>query len=137
MAQKKNIYMLQVNYPYGKTAHLPYTAGVLMSYAMADRRIRETYTLRKIFFLRDDPAVVIDGIREPDVIGFCTYLWNFEYNKYIAREVKKRYPSCTVIFGGHHVPPGGSLLEERGHPFRREHLCRQAHQQERCVRPRL
>ena len=107
----RNIYMLQVNYPYGNTAHLPYTAGALLSYAMADHRIGQAYRLKKIFFLREDPASLLEKIEEPAVIGFCCYIWNFEYNKHIAREVKKRWPSCVTIFGGHHVTPGGGLLE--------------------------
>lgn len=109
---KKNVYFLQVNFPYGKTAHLPYTAGALTAYAMADERAAEAYVLRDIFFLREEPDKLLAKIKDPDVIGFSTYIWNFEYNKFIAREIKKRYPGCTVIFGGHHVAPGGELLEE-------------------------
>lgn len=111
-AKKKNIYMLQVNFPYGKTAHLPYTAGALMSYAMADDRIADCYGLKDIFFLREPPEQLLAKIKDPDVVGFSSYIWNFEYNKYIAREVKRRFPGCVVIFGGHHVEPGGGLLEE-------------------------
>lgn len=110
--KKKKIYMLQVNFPYGKTAHLPYTAGALMAYAMADERIAEKYELEDIFFLREPPEMLLAKINEPEVIGFSTYIWNFEYNKHIARKIKERYPGCTVIFGGHHVVPGGELLEE-------------------------
>ena len=110
--KKKTIYMLQVNYPYGNTAHLPYTAGALVSYAMNDPRIESAFILKKIFFLREDPLSILDRIKAPDVIGFCSYIWNFEYNKYIAKEIKKRYPACVIVFGGHHIRPGGSLLEE-------------------------
>lgn len=110
--KKRNIYLLQVNYPYGNTAHIPYTAGVLISYAMEDRRIMDAYCLKRIFFLREDPAVLLEKIKEPAVVGFCSYVWNFEYNKQIASSIKARYPSCMIIFGGHHVAPGGRLLEE-------------------------
>ena len=82
-----------------------------MSYAMNDPRIEESYTWQKIFFLREDPNTLVDKIKSPDVVGFCSYIWNFEYNKYIAKMIKKRYPSCVIIFGGHHIVPGGSLLE--------------------------
>lgn len=109
---KKNVYMLQVNFPYGKTAHLPYTAGALMAYAMADEHIAQRYELKDIFFLRESPETLIEKIQDPAVIGFSSYIWNFEFNKYIAREIKKLYPDCVVIFGGHHVSPGGELLEE-------------------------
>ena len=111
-AKKQNIYMLQVNFPYGKTAHLPYTAAALMSYAMADEAVRGRYALKDIFFLREPPERLLAKIEDPSVVGFSSYIWNFEYNKYIAREIKKRYPDCVTIFGGHHVAPGGALLEE-------------------------
>ena len=32
---KKKLYFFQVNYSYGKTAHIPYTAGQLCAYAFA------------------------------------------------------------------------------------------------------
>ena len=110
--KKKNIYMLQVNFPYGKTAHLPYTAGALMSYAMADELVADSYELKDIFFLREPPESLLAKIEDPAVVGFSSYIWNFEYNKFIAREIKKQFPDCVTIFGGHHVAPGGGLLDE-------------------------
>ena len=87
--KKKNIYMLQVNFPYGKTAHLPYTAAALMSYAMADELVADSYALKDIFFLREPPESLLAKIEAPAVVGFSSYIWNFEYNKYIAREIKQ------------------------------------------------
>lgn len=104
--------MLQVNYPYGKTAHLPYTAAALMSYAMNDEAVSSRYGLKDIFFLREPPEQLIEKIEDPSVVGFSSYIWNFEYNKHIARRVKERFPGCVTVFGGHHVTPGGGLLEE-------------------------
>ena len=104
--------MFQVNYSYGKSAHLPYTAAALVSYAMADKKIADEYELCDIFFLRNSIDEIIGNIVSPDVIGFSTYIWNFEFNKAAAKKIKSLYPNCTVIFGGHHVSPGGSLLEQ-------------------------
>ncbi|MBQ9879253.1 MAG: cobalamin-dependent protein [Clostridia bacterium] len=110
--KKRNIYMLQVNYPYGNTAHLPYTAAALMSYAMNDEAVSSRFELKDIFFLREPPEQLIEKIEDPSVVGFSSYIWNFEYNKYIARRIKERFPDCVTVFGGHHVTPGGGLLEE-------------------------
>ena len=104
--------MLQVNYPYGKTAHLPYTAAALMSYAMNDEAVSSRFELKDIFFLREPPEQLIEKIEDPSVVGFSSYIWNFEYNKYIARRIKERFPDCVAVFGGHHVTPGGGLLDE-------------------------
>lgn len=109
---KKNLYFFQVNYSYGKSAHIPYTAGQLSAYALADKDVGEYFQLREIFFLRENVNEVMARIENPAVAAFSTYIWNFNYNKTLARMIKEKYPDCIIIFGGHHVSPGGSLLEE-------------------------
>ena len=39
-------------------------------------------------------------------------MWNFNFNKEVARRIKEKYPECVIIFGGHHVAPGGGMLTE-------------------------
>ncbi len=109
---KKKLYFFQVNYPYGNSAHLPYTAGHLVAYAMQDKDIKESFTLEDIFFLRDAPEKIMNKIDSPAVVAFSTYLWNCNFNKAMAEMIKKKYPSCVIVFGGHHVAPGGKMLEE-------------------------
>lgn len=108
----KKIYFFQVNYLYSRTAHLPYTAGALLSYAFADSDIKNEFTHEKIFFIRKSPSEIIGKIENPAVCAFSCYIWNFEFNKAMARLIKEKYPDCTVIFGGHHVAPGDALLNE-------------------------
>ena len=109
---KKKLYFFQVNYPYGKSAHIPYTAGQLAAYAFADVDVAESFELERIFFLRESPDKVMAQIEEPAVAAFSTYIWNCNYNKTLARLIKEKYPECVIIFGGHHVAPGGGMLEE-------------------------
>lgn len=109
---KRKLYFLQVNYIYGKSAHIPYTAGQISAYAFADRDVEENYSLERIFFLREPVDSLLEKIDNPSVVAFSTYLWNSNYNKEVARRIKEKYPDCVIIFGGHHVAPGGGLLEE-------------------------
>lgn len=109
---KKKLYFFQVNYSYGKSAHIPYTAGQLAAYAFDDAIVEKTYTLEKIFFLRDDVEKVVSQVVNPSVVAFSTYIWNCNYNKAVAESIKRKYPDCTVIFGGHHVAPGGRMLDD-------------------------
>lgn len=109
---KKKLYFFQVNYPYGKSAHIPYTAGQLAAYAFDDKDVEENFTLSKIFFLREDISKVLSKIENPSVVAFSTYIWNYNYNKMVAKLIKEKYPQCVIIFGGHHVYPGGKMLEE-------------------------
>ncbi len=109
---KKSLYFFQVNYPYGKSAHIPYTAGQLAAYAFADKDVSENFVLSKIFFLREDIKKVMQQIVNPSVVAFSTYIWNYNYNKEVAKLIKEKYPDCVIIFGGHHVSPGGGMLDE-------------------------
>ncbi len=109
---KKKLYFFQVNYPYGKSAHIPYTAGQLAAYAFADKDVADNYNLENIFFLREPVDSVMDKIDEPFIVAFSTYIWNFNFNKTVAKMIKEKYPECIIVFGGHHVAPDGSLLEE-------------------------
>lgn len=109
---KKKLYFFQVNYSYGNSAHLPYTAGQLAAYAFEDKDVAENFVLEEIFFIRDSVEKIMSGIHDPAVAAFSTYLWNSNFNKEIARRIKEKYPDCVVIFGGHHVSPGGEILNE-------------------------
>lgn len=109
---KRNFYFFQVNYSYGKSAHLPYTAGQLSAYAFADKDVAENYHLDRIFFLRDSVDNVMNKISNPYLVAFSTYIWNCNFNKAIAKRIKEKYPDCKIVFGGHHVAPGGGMLEE-------------------------
>ena len=91
---------------------MPYTAGQLCAYAFADKEVNEGFCLEEIFFLRENPSDVLKRISEPSVVAFSSYIWNFNYNKALARMIKEKYPGCVIIFGGHHVSPGGALLDE-------------------------
>lgn len=101
-----------MNYPYGKSAHLPYTAGQLAAYAFADKDVADNYSLENIFFLREPVDSVLEKIEAPFIAAFSTYIWNCNYNKEVARRIKEKYPECIIVFGGHHVAPGGGMLEE-------------------------
>ena len=109
---KKKLYFFQVNYLYGKSAHLPYTAAQLSAYAFADRAVADNFELSEIFFIRESVDGIMAKIDNPSVAAFSTYIWNSNFNKEIARRIKEKYPDCVVIFGGHHVSPGGGMLDE-------------------------
>ncbi|MCL2300881.1 MAG: radical SAM protein [Firmicutes bacterium] len=114
--KKRNVYLVQVDVlrkaPMFYTAYLPYTAGALWSYARQEPTVAEHYALREIFFLRDPIDGVLPRIENPFLVGFSCYCWSTEYNKALARAVKRAFPDCYILFGGHNVPPGSSMLEE-------------------------
>ncbi len=109
---KKKLYFFQVNFSYGKSAHIPYAAGQLCAYAFEDKEVNESFSLEDIYFLRESIDAALERIKEPSVVAFSTYIWNCNYNKTLAEKIKEKYPGCVIVFGGHHVPPGGKMLEE-------------------------
>lgn len=112
MCDKKNVYMVQPNYLYGKTAHIPYAVGTIVAYAMSRPDVTEKFAFKEIIFLREDINSLVERMEKPFLVGFSTYLWNFEYNKALARKVKEKFPDCVTVFGGHHISNGGEMLVE-------------------------
>ncbi len=109
---RKNVYFFQVNYAYGNSAHLPYTVAHLAAFAWQNQQVAEAYELRDMFFLREAPGEIIGKVDNPFLVGFSTYVWNYEYNKSLAKLIKDRFPECVIVFGGHHVPPSDDFLRE-------------------------
>ncbi len=111
----KNVYFVQVDvsatYNH-QTAYLPYTAGVLAAAAWESETVKENFIFKDFVFLREDVAQVAGRMENPSVVAFSCYSWNTEYNKALAREIKKLYPNCINIFGGHNVPDDFTMLEE-------------------------
>lgn len=82
--------------------HLPYTIGALWSYAIQNTRIVDNYEPTFIFKRQAVPSL-IKQINNPDVAMFSCYLWNWEYNKTVAKLIKDKYPHCLIVFGGPQV----------------------------------
>ena len=103
----KNIYMLQPCDTHGsgknESAYLPYATGLLIAYAFQNETVREHYRMKRFLYKKEAIEEAIDSFDEPAVVGFSTYLWNFEYNIAFAKRLKERYPDCRVVFGGHNV----------------------------------
>ena len=110
--EKKKVYLVQANYTYSGSAHLPYAVGMLQAFSMKDKQVADIYSFESIIFERKSPREIIDGISDPSVIGFSCYVWNYEFNKTIASAVREKYPECKIIFGGHHVREGHEQLEK-------------------------
>ena len=100
---RKNVYMVQANYLYGKEAYLPYAAGALAACAWADKEVNDNYVLKRFVFVREDVEEAVDSFERPYLVTFSNYIWNFEYNKAFAKKLKEKYPECIVVFGGHNI----------------------------------
>ncbi len=106
----KNIYLVQANAIYGdkiKNTYIPYAIGCLAAFAFDDDEIKNEYKLGKFIYTREDIKKAVSELEKPFLAGFSTSVWNSEYNKAFARELKAVYPDCITVFGGHQIPPDG------------------------------
>ena len=113
----KNVYMVQVDFTANDSVgsfYLPYATGLLCAYAWTDDFVRQTYNFGGFIYKRTDIDKVLKKIKEPAVVGFSNYVWNTEYNKTLAKKIKKKYPDCKILFGGHNVPDDVSMLKDYG-----------------------
>lgn len=58
--------------------------------------------VRLIDLGREDVEAYVQRIVawEPEIVGFSIYVWSTPTLVAVAREVKRRHPSCTIVFGG-------------------------------------
>ncbi|NLO45743.1 MAG: radical SAM protein [Clostridiales bacterium] len=116
-AKKNNIYFVQIGDVFsggGESAYLPYAAGAIAAQAFSNSEISAKSRLADILFRRLPLAESLAILKLPFLVGFSSYVWNYEYNKRLAALVKKAYPDCVTVFGGHNIPNGCALLEECG-----------------------
>lgn len=112
---KKKLYFVQPNTMLGNSIYFPYAVGVLASYALQFEDINQSYELAGIIFKEDPQEQVFDCVKDPFIVGFSNYFWNYKYNLDTAKAIKERYPECTIVFGGHQVPRNTEFLEK--YPF--------------------
>ena len=111
----KNIYFVQVDVSATlgtQNAYLPYTAGILAASAWTSKIVKSNYCFKEFIFLREEISTVISRMDNPFMVAFSNYCWNTEYNKLLAEAVKKNWPDCVTVFGGHNVPDNFSFLED-------------------------
>ena len=80
--------------------YLPYSAGVIWSYASTDTWVRENFECTEMVWRRDDVEQVAQRLCHNDVVAFSTYVWNHQYNYALARRIKEIQPKCLIVFGG-------------------------------------
>lgn len=107
----KEIYMIQPNSVYGNSVYFPYAVGSLIAYVFKDEAVKGEYKFKNFIYKKQDIKQVVDSLENPFLVGFSCYVWNYEYNKVLASAVKKSFPDCTVIFGGHQINEHSEVID--------------------------
>lgn len=100
----RNVYFTVINDVFARQVQLPYAPALLWAYAITDPIIASEYSLGGFFFIRSTPEEVISKMENPDVVGLSCYVWNWEFNKRLAKLIKEQYPHCLVVMGGPQPP---------------------------------
>lgn len=101
---KQKLYMIQPSSRHTNVMPLPYAISVLHAYVCNNTEIMENFEFPDYVFEKKTVSQVLKEIIDPYALFFSCYIWNYEYNKALAREVKRIYPQAKIVFGGHNVP---------------------------------
>lgn len=80
--------------------YLPYSAGVVWSYAVADPWVRDNFEVTEWVWRRDEVSPIAERLAQNEIVAFSTYVWNHNYNYELARQIKSINPNVLTIFGG-------------------------------------
>jgi len=101
---KRKMSWVQPNFQQGpkefNAYYLPYSAGVILSYALASPEVSEHWELDQLIWHREPVEEVAQRLRDNHVVAFSTYVWNHRYNYKLARRVKELNPEVVIMFGG-------------------------------------
>ncbi len=112
---KKKLYFIQPNTLLGNSIYYPYAVGVISAHVMQFEDINSQYELSGIIFKEDPTADVMNAVKDPFIVGFSNYFWNYKYNLTQAEIIKEKYPDCVIVFGGHQISRTSTYLED--YPF--------------------
>lgn len=105
---KKIISFVSPNFQQGpkelNAYYLPYSPGILWSYVNQFPTINENYELGEFIWRREDIEDAVEILKDSDVIGFSTYIWNRSYTKELGKALKEANPNLFIIGGGPEFP---------------------------------
>ena len=82
---------------------LPYSVGCLWAFAYDVDWVRENFTVTDIVFKRNPIKEYVNSLEKIDLAFFSCYMWNWNYNKALAKELRRKFPDCKIVFGGPQV----------------------------------
>lgn len=89
---------------------IPYSYGALRVYCEQNQFIKENYSWEPPYFISSPPDVFVPHIEEGSIVCFSMYLWNHDAHEEIARQIKSKLSSVTIIYGGPSIPNNESAL---------------------------
>lgn len=105
MDNKKTVVgLVQISSDFLSHSYLPYSVGILESYAKKHLAKEMDLSFLPTRFDRDLALDNLSQLAQADVLGFSVYLWNEQISLTLARKVKALNPEIVIAFGGPQVP---------------------------------
>lgn len=96
--------LVQINNSFSGQNYLPYSIALLQTYVQKFSATPERYEFMTPLYKRVRIADAVEQLKDADIVGFSTYVWNGRISLEIARRLKELKPGIIIMFGGPHVP---------------------------------
>jgi radical SAM superfamily enzyme YgiQ (UPF0313 family) len=96
--------LVQINNSFSGQNYLPYSVALLQTYVQKMSADAGRYTFLPPLYKRVRIADAVESMKDADLVGFSTYVWNGRISLEIARRLKAAKPAMVIVFGGPHVP---------------------------------
>ena len=96
--------LVQINNSFSGQNYLPYSIALLQTYVQKFAADPSRYEFLTPLYKRVRIADAVEALKDADLVGFSTYVWNGRISLEIARRLKALKPGIVIVFGGPHVP---------------------------------
>ena len=96
--------LVQINNSFSGQNYLPYSVALLQTYVQKFAPIPAATQFLPPLYKRVRIADAVEALKDADLVGFSTYVWNGRISLEIARRLKALKPGIVIVFGGPHVP---------------------------------
>src|SRR5689334_13543601 len=96
--------LVQINNSFSGQNYLPYSIALLQTYVQRFSPNPGRYRFLTPLYKRVRIADAVEALKDADMVGFSTYVWNGRISLEIARRLKALKPGIVIVFGGPHVP---------------------------------
>jgi radical SAM superfamily enzyme YgiQ (UPF0313 family) len=96
--------LVQINNSFSGQNYLPYSVALLQTYVQKNSADPARYRFLPPIYKRMRIADAVEILKDADLVGFSTYVWNGRISLEIARRLKVLKPGISIVFGGPHVP---------------------------------
>ena len=109
-----NVGMVQISNSFSNQNYLPYSIGLLQSYAQKHLKDKTKFKFLLPIYSRIRVEEAVEKLWDSDIILFSAYVWNVRISLEIARTIKTKKPETIIVFGGPQIPKNSM-------PFLQEH----------------